>query len=159
MSQYQNIILLGDCNCEFKGETLCETSCEVHNLKNLIQEPICFKNPEKPTIPDLILTNKPNVLNIHVLMKRTADLHKMTMIVMKVIFKKQKPKIVFYHNYKIVDKKSFKEYLKLSPEAYDPSAFALKDFQNVCLTSLNSFAPLKKKYVRANQASFMNKEF
>ena len=51
-----------------------------------------------------------------------------------------------------------KEYLKLSLEAYNPSEFALKNFQNVCLTSLNSFAPLKKKYVRANQASFMNKE-
>ena len=77
---------------------------------------------------------------------------------MKVIFKKQKPKIIFYRNYKNFDKKSFKKHLKLSLEAYDPSEFVLKDFQNVCLTSLNSFAPLKKKYVRANQASFMNKE-
>ena len=41
---------------------------------------------------------------------------------------------------------------------YDPSEFALTDFQNVCLTSLNSFGTLKKKYVRVNQASFMNKE-
>ena len=41
---------------------------------------------------------------------------------------------------------------------HDPSEFALKDFQNVCLTSLNSFAPLKKKYVRAHQVSFMNKQ-
>ena len=30
--------------------------------------------------------------------------------------------------------------------------------QNVCFTSLNSFALLKKKFLRANQASFMNKE-
>ena len=47
----------------------------------------------------------------------------------KVIFKKQKPKIIFYRNYKNFDKKSFKEYLKLSLEAYDPSKFALKDFE------------------------------
>ena len=80
----------------------------------------------------------------------------MTITVMKVIFKKQKPKIICYRNYKSLDEKSFKEYLKLSLEAYDPSQFALKEFQNVCLTSLNSFPPLKKKYVRANQASFMN---
>ena len=39
---------------------------------------------------------------------------------------------------------------------YDPSEFALTDFQNVCLTSLNSFGTLKKKYVRVNQASFMS---
>ena len=41
---------------------------------------------------------------------------------------------------------------------FDPSEFALKEFQNVCLTSSNSFTPLKKKYVRANQRSFMSKE-
>ena len=69
---------------------------------------------------------------------------------MKVIFKKQKPKIIFYGNYNNFDKKSFKEYLKLSLEAFDPSEFALKDFQNVCWTSLNSSAPLIKKYVTAN---------
>ena len=78
----------------------------MHYLKNLIKEPTCFKNPEKPTIIGLILTNN----------------------------------------------------LKLSSEVDDPSKFTLKDFQNVYLTSLNSFAPLKKKYVKANQASFMNKE-
>ena len=83
----------------------------------------------------------------------------MTITVIMVIFKKQKPKIIFYHNYKNFDQKSFKEYLKLSFEAYDPSKFELEDFQNVCLTSLKSFAPRKKKkYVRAKQASFMNKE-
>ena len=65
-------------------------------------------------------------------------------------------KTIFYCNYKNFDKKSFKEYLKLSLEVYDPSEFALTDFQNVCLTSLNSFGTLKKKYVRVNQASFMS---
>ena len=57
-SQHENIILLGDFNCELKEEAL-STFCKVHNLKNLIKEPTCFKNPEKPTIIDLILTNKP----------------------------------------------------------------------------------------------------
>ena len=105
LSQCENIILQGDFNCELKEETL-STFCEVHNLKNLIKEPTCFKNPEKPTIIDLIWSNN----------------------------------------------------LRLSLEVDDPSKYALKDFQNVCLTSLNSFAPLKKKYVKANQALFMNKE-
>ena len=86
------------------------------------------------------------------------DFHKMTVTAIKVILKMQKRKIIFYRNYKNFDQKSFKEYLKLSLEAYDPSEFAVKDFQNICLTSLNSFVPLKKKYVRASQVSFMNKE-
>ena len=74
-----------------------------------------------------------------------SDFHKMTITVIMVIFKKQKPKIIFYHNYKNFDQKSFKEYLKLSFEAYDPSKFELEDFRNVCLTSLKSFAHRKKK--------------
>ena len=69
---------------------------------------------------------------------------------MKVIFKKQKLKIIFYRNCKNFDKKLFKEYLKVSLEAYDPSEIELKYFQNVCLTSLKNFALLKKKYVMAN---------
>ena len=76
----------------------------------------------------------------------------MIITVMKVFFKKQKPKRIFYRNCKNFDKKSFKEYLKLCLEVYDPSEFALKDFQNVCLTSLNSFAPLKKKYVEKTKS-------
>ena len=36
-----------------------------------------------------------------------SDFHKMTITEMKVIFKKQKPKIILYHNYKNFDKKSF----------------------------------------------------
>ena len=177
-SQYENIILLGDFNCECKEGTL-SIFCEVHNLKNLINEPVCFKNPEKPIIVDLILANKPKyfpnpakptivdliLTNKPKYFQRSStyktgisDFHKMTVTVRKVIFKKQKPNIFFYRNYKNFDKKSFKEYLKLSIEAHDPSEFALKDFQNLWLTSLKSLAPLKKKYLRANQASFMNKK-
>ena len=78
----------------------------MHNLKNLIKEPTCFKNPEKLTIIDLILTNKPKCFQ-HSCTDETgiSDFHKMTITVMKVIFKKQKAKIIFHHNYKIFDKK------------------------------------------------------
>ena len=35
---------------------------------------------------------------------------------------------------------------------------SLGKFQETCLTVLNSIAPLKLKFIRANQTSFMNKE-
>ena len=98
-SQYENIILPGDFNHEPKVDTY---------LKNLIKEPTCFKNPEKPSIIDLILTNKPKCFQ-HSCTYETgiSDFHKMAITVMKVIFKKQKPKIIFYRNYNNFDKKSF----------------------------------------------------
>ena len=114
-SQYENMILLGDFNCECKEGSL-SIFCEVHNLKNLINEPVCFKNPEKPiivdlilankpkyfqnpakpTIVDLILTNKPKYFQ-HSSTYKTgiSDFHKMTVTVRKVIFKKQKPNTFF----------------------------------------------------------------
>ena len=57
-SKYDNIVLIGDFNCEPKEEYL-STFCEIHNLKNLINEPTCFKNLAKRSNIDLILTNKP----------------------------------------------------------------------------------------------------
>ena len=54
---YENFILIGD----FNSET-CEGSmkdfCCLYNLKYLVKNPTCFKNPEHPTCIDLILTNK-----------------------------------------------------------------------------------------------------
>ena len=35
--------------------------CENYSLKHLVKEPTCFKNPDKPTCIDLMLTNKPTV--------------------------------------------------------------------------------------------------
>ena len=89
-SQYENIILLGDFNCELKEETL-STFRKVRNLKNLIKEPTCYKNPEKPTIIDLILTNKRKCFQ-HSCTYETGiyDFHKMTITVMKVTLKKKK---------------------------------------------------------------------
>ena len=81
----------------------------MRDLKILIKEPTGFKNPEKPTIIDLILTNKQKCFQ-HSCTYETgiSDFHKMTMTVMKVILKKQKPKIIFYRNYKNYDKNHLK---------------------------------------------------
>ena len=119
--------------------------CEIYNLKNLIKEPTCFKNPEKPSNIDLILTNRPKCFqNSCTYETEISDFHKMTITVMKVIFKKQKPKIIFYRSYKNFENNSFKEYLTQSLERFKSSDFDFEDFRNTCLASLNKFAPLRK---------------
>ena len=55
--KYEDILLLGDFNSEV-GENEMSEFCEDYNLKNLVEEPTCFKNPENPSCIDLILTNK-----------------------------------------------------------------------------------------------------
>ena len=57
-SKYENFIVLGDFNAEMTN-TYMEEFCSVYNFKNLIKDSTYFKNPEKPTIIDHILTNHP----------------------------------------------------------------------------------------------------
>ena len=48
---------LGDFNVSASDSSLKEF-CNLNELKNLINEPTCYKNSEKPTCIDLILTNQ-----------------------------------------------------------------------------------------------------
>ena len=57
-SNFERIILLGDFNVEV-DENRMKSFCEIYGLKNLIKQPTCYKNPDKPTCIDLILTNVP----------------------------------------------------------------------------------------------------
>ena len=53
VSKYENILLIGDFNSEIT-ETKMSEFCDVYNLKNLIKDPTCFKNPLNPSCIDLI---------------------------------------------------------------------------------------------------------
>ena len=53
---YENIILIGDFNVEISDSHM-DFFCAIYHLKSLIKQPTCYKNPEKPSCIDLILTN------------------------------------------------------------------------------------------------------
>ena len=55
MIKYDNFLILGDFNSEMSENAMKEFS-DTYNLKNLIKEPTCFKNPLNPSLIDLILT-------------------------------------------------------------------------------------------------------
>ena len=57
-TDYENVIILVDFNVEVEEQNL-PNFMSVHNLKTLINQKTCFKNPENPTCIDLILTNSP----------------------------------------------------------------------------------------------------
>ena len=64
-SKYDNIILLGDFNTE-PTDTILSHFCEICNFKNLIKDKTCFKNPNKPSCIDLIITNRPKSLQNYI---------------------------------------------------------------------------------------------
>ena len=57
-SNYENILLAGDFNAQI-GETYLDTFLYQHELKNVNNEPRCYKNSEHPSCIDFILTNNP----------------------------------------------------------------------------------------------------
>ena len=68
-----------------------------------------------------------------------SDFHKMVVSVFKTSFKKQKPKIVTYRDYKCFDNEKFRESLLIMDKniSYDT-------FENLILQTLGKMAPIKQ---------------
>ena len=88
-----------------------------------------------------------------------SDFHKMTLTVMKAFYKKQKPNIVTYRNYKHFPNEALmfdvkNSIIQMTSEnndlEFDPFKTALDE-------AVQRHAPIKKRYVQANQAPFINK--
>ena len=89
-----------------------------------------------------------------------SNFHKMTLTVLKSSFAKQKPRILNYRNYKFFNNTLFRDQVlnKLINSNLQISDKGLKHFKEICLSVVNTIAPLKSRFIRANQAPFINKE-
>ena len=97
-SKYENFIVLGDFNVEMSNPHMSEF-CALYNFTNLIKEPTCYKNVDKPTSIDHILTNHARCFQ-HSGIYETglSDFHKLTFTVLKMFYAKQKPRIIKYRD-------------------------------------------------------------
>ena len=84
-----------------------------------------------------------------------SDFHKMVITVLKIFYKKQKPKIIHYRNYKTFNANLFKE--ELNNELLNIDIINA-EFRSTVLSVLDKHAPIKRKYIRANNSAFMTKE-
>ena len=145
-SKYENIIIIGDFNSEPKESAMIDF-CQSYKMKNLINNFTCYKNPNKSTCIDLVLTNKPRFFkNSSVLETRLSDFDKMILKVMRAYFVKQTPKVVYYRDYKKFSNDLFRNDI-LQAQA---STNTKENVQTNIVNISNEYAPLKKRYVRAN---------
>lgn len=83
-TRYDNIPILEN----FKSkptEGAVTTFCQIHNLKILINERTCYKNPNNTTCIDLIMRNRLSKLSkLDFVWNHTIRFHKMTLTVLKV---------------------------------------------------------------------------
>ena len=81
----------------------------VENLQYILNEPTCYKNSEKPTCIDLILTNQPTLFQRSAVLETgLSDFHLLTVTEFKMSFQKCKPRIITYRNYKNYDNDVFR---------------------------------------------------
>ena len=78
----------------------------------------------------------------------------MTLTVMRAHFVKQTPKVVYYRDYKKFSNELFRNDILQAQTLTETKENVQTNIVNI----FNEHAPLKKRYVRANQAPFMNKK-
>ena len=150
---------MGDFNTE-PTDTALSNFCEIYNLKNLIKDNTCFKNPNKPSCIDLIITSRPKSFqNSMVNETGSSDFHKMCTTVMKMYHSRQKPSIIHYRKFKDFNNDAFIKDLKtLLSKPFNEETILFQALRESVNATLEKHAPSKTKYTRANQAPYMNKK-
>ena len=158
MSNYDDFLVIGDLNSEISEMPMSEF-CETCNLQNFVKDPTCYKNRSKPTCIDLILTNFPKSFqHTQTIETGLSDFHKLTLTVLKTQFPRLKPNIVNYRDYKGFVNDYFRSELLQEISSSGTALTNFKGLQYTLQRGLDKHAPLKKRYVRANQQNFMDKE-
>ena len=144
---------MGDFNVEPNYATMKNLSDL--RCKNIIKDKTCLKNPIYPTCIDLIVTNIPKSFQEpKVTETELSNFHKMSLTVMKVFYNKQKPKIIQYRKCKGFSNEAFMHELESALARFSQISFGT--FNSTVDNILQKHAPIKKRCVRANQASFIN---
>ena len=128
--------------------------CNLNGLTSLIKKPICFKNPDNVTCIDLILTNQLSCFqHSKVFETGLSDFQLLTVTEFKLTLQKPQPKIMNYRDYKSFDNDKVRNIWKMNLNTPDLEGFTKTVFHN-----FNKRAPIKRKYIRTNEAPFMPKD-
>ena len=108
---------------------------------------------------DFLLTNRPKCFQSTMTMETgISGFHKTVITILNFFYKKQKQKIIHYRNYKNFNANLFKQELNNELLNLDINNAELVEFTNTVLSILDKHAPIKRKYIRANNSIFMTKK-
>ena len=163
--KYDNFILMGDINIDIDdnksiGHEDLIAFMDSYNLKNLIKEKTCFFKDHESSI-DVILTNKPKrFFKSKCFELGVSDCHKMVSACLRLKIPRLKPKKLTYRSMKNYDKQTFLK--ELAHELVNLSFLdvnnSYNDLISIFTRLLDKHAPIKSKFIRGNQASFMSKK-
>ena len=121
-----------------------EHFCDIYHLKNLVKEPTCFKNPNKPSCFNLFLTNcSKSFQDTQGVEIGLSDFHKTKITVLKMFYTKQNHNIAFYRNYNTFVCKAFITGLGNKSMKVDANNVVFLTFNNILLSVFSENTPLK----------------
>ena len=110
-TKYERLLFLGDFNAGMEDSSI-KIFCSNYSLTSMINKLTCYKNPDKPTCIDLILTNCPRSFqNSRVIETGLSDFHMIIVAVMKTSYRKIEPRVINYRDYKSFSNEGFRESL------------------------------------------------
>ena len=144
-----------NCNFIIEDNKLLEF-CDAFNLTSIVKEPTCYKNPLHPTHIDVILTNRSkNFQNTTTIETGLSDYHKMVITCLK----SHLAKLIYYRNYKKFDETRFRNNVSCELNSHKSKNNAnYEEIKSSIMTQLEQRAPMKKKFLCANNSPFMNKK-
>ena len=157
--RYENFLIMEDFSADVSDPSMTSFCTILFKLKNTVKELTCYKNPENPSCIDLFLTNCSRGFHSTCLYETgLSDFHKLVVTILRTSFEPLPPKIIKYRNYKNFDEDEFRFLFKKRLNDFNADDITVDIFKMTFLNVLNKFAPLKKKYLRANHSRFVNKE-
>ena len=152
---YDKFLLAGDFNIEKNEDELIDFTYQFE-AKCLVNVPTCFKSDNNPTTVDHFITNAPRLFqSTNVISTGLSDFHKMIITVLKTGVPKSHPREISYRNYNRFDQEVFAADLNRVMHS-DCSDY--DTFENAFIGTLDKYAPVKTKKVRANHKPFITKQ-
>ena len=152
---YDNIMVIGDFNLE-PTDPKAVNFLELNDMSNVIKSKTCFKT-KSGTCIDLIFTTSPKIV------KKTgtvetglSDFHKLIFSMLKTKYVKLPPKIIKYRDYKNFNEDQF--LFELNVCLTNNIIENYSEFENIFTNIIDRHAPLKTKYLRANNKPHVTKD-
>ena len=164
---YDKYLIMGDVNFNMLNEHQSTNSvsqiCDLFDLRNIITQPTCFKNP-RGTLIDVILS--PNCKCIQtqgVVATGLSDYHRMIYVVTKNHAPVPQRKQVTYRSFKSLNEREYINDLETAPfhvgeifnDVDDQYFYFSKMFSDIT----NEHIPLKTRNVKPNPPPFMNSTY
>ena len=162
LKESNNVIVLGDYNCNFMSENALKDLCTSFDIHNIVNVPTCHKN-SVGTLIDICLVSRPlrfkTALNLDCWL---SDFHDFICITTKLYFPRRAPSVIQYRSYKnFVDELFINDLFILSQTMMhcDYNINMCIDFFISHLSGIiDKHAPMKYKKIRQNNVPYMNSE-